>query len=225
MQKIWYVIIIAAATLSLAAASFAEHQEIEPNPEIASLIILKNDYVKPEHSKGFISETVSPYFQYHGWLGVGGDFTSQPGNKNYLEAKPYLTVNSGPYYALLGYSTNSAGNDYVQAGAWYLNRFGKIAVFADVRNYFAVDGKSSDYLDAFGEATYDLSRKVAAGVNAEYMHWWKGAEHNLYFIGPVVYYKLTKVTTIYGRVSREWNVIGSANEPTNRFRLGLKFSY
>ena len=211
----------------MSGMAFAEHREYEQKSSISTLILLKHDFVFPDKGKSFMSEALSLWWHVDDWFGIGGDFTAQPGNNNYLDASSYITINKkkSPIYGLMGYFTNSNGEDFIHTGGWYIDKFGKIDVFADVRNYWAVDGKSSSYLDSFGEATYALGDKFAPGINLEQIHYWSGGSHNWYFAGPIVYYKISETTTVYVRGSREWNVVGSASDSTNKVRVALKFNF
>lgn len=197
----------------------------EPSEEkVSTLLILKNDLVAPQHGKSFFSQTITGYWHYK-WIGGGGDFTYAP-RKEYLEIKPYVTVNKGPFYALLGYSGNSLEQKYIQAGGWYLNTFGKLTVFVDVRNYFGVNKSSISYLEAWISAYYKLGERFYIGAENKVAHWWDPKkDHNQVMLGPLVGYNITKTTSVYVRPSVTWDQIDGHTKRDFCLRVGLKFVF
>jgi hypothetical protein len=191
--------------------------------EVSTLAILKNDLIIPKEGKNIEVNSLFTYWNLGSW-GVGSEFTVKPG-KDYLEAKPIITLNKGSWSLVAGLSTNSLGADYAQGGAWYIKKHFGLNTFADVRYYGAISEKAISYFDGFFEATAPLSGRFDAGINAVY-DYWPDSGSDWYLVGPVVYCKLSKSVKVLGRVSREWNAANGAETTyADRFRLALKLNF
>jgi len=195
----------------------------EGEERVTSLFVLRNDWVSPKEGKSSVTQLNSGYWHFKSF-GGGIDVKSNL-QANFLEAQPYLTINSGPWYLLGGFSTNSAGADYIQTGLWYIKSFSKLTVIADLRNYWAVSEKANGYTDNLLEVTYPLTEKFFTGFDFRFDHWWKGKSHDWYLAGPLIGYNLTKSTSIFLRVSREWDVLDSRTSRADRIRIGLKLCF
>jgi hypothetical protein len=194
--------------------------------KVSTTLVLKGDFVKPKHSEAYFASQFNGYWHYK-WFGGGIDVTDNR-KAGWTQIKPYLTANKGPFYVLVGFQADTDKANYVQTGAWYVNRFKKLNVFLDVRNFWAASNKCYDYLDAWlaiWHPVTPISEKLYIGTELEYIHYWAGPRHNWYFIGPLVGYELTKNISIFVRLSREWDVCGSKTETTDRVRLGVKFNF
>jgi hypothetical protein len=210
--------LILVLQLCFAAAVRAEESGEE---KVSTLLILKNDLVSPQQGKSFFSQTISGYWHYK-WIGGGGDFTYTP-RKDFLEMKPYVTVNKGPFYALLGYSGNSLEQKYVQVGGWYWNTFGKLTVFVDVRNYCATNKSTVSYLDAWISAYYKLGDRFYIGAENRVAHWWDPKkDHNQVMLGPLAGINITKTTSVYVRPSVSWDMVDGITKRDFCVRVGWK---
>lgn len=209
----------------LLSANFLFAEEGEKNAKkVSTLIIMKHDWLKPQDSEGFSSYTTSLYWNYDKWLGFGLDATSRP-KFDYLELKPYATVNKGPYYLLAGFATDNSGGDYFQAGFWYYNLHldKKLEVYLDFRNYRAMSGKASSYTDNYIETSY-LIGDFAVGPVAFYDHWWN-KDLDIVSLGAIAYYKKSKSFIPYIRYMHDWSNNGSNTSELDRFRVGLKICF
>lgn len=213
------IIAIAILACLVAGVTFAQDKEAK----VSGSIVSKTDFVFPQEGKSKTTEVLSMYWQYKR-LGGGLDVVMDPKN-DFFQTEPYLTFNKGPWYLLGGAAINSAGNRWAQTGGWYINKFGRFNLVIDVRNYWGLNSQSVSFLDTFGEATYDLSEKLFAGLDVEYVHWWKGKSHNRYFVGPVLGYKVIKNLTVFVRPSREWDALAGSTKYTDKVRIGLKFCF
>lgn len=192
--------------------------------KISTLLILKNDLITPQQGKSFFSQTITAYWHYK-WLGGGGDFTYTP-RKEYLEIKPYITINKGPFYALVGYSGNSLEQKHIQVGGWYLDRFGKLVVFLDIRNYCAVNMISISYLETWINAYYPIGERFYIGTENKIVHWWDPKkDHNLVMLGPLVGVNITQATSVYIRPSVSWDMTDVQTKRDFCLRVGLKFQF
>jgi len=219
-----YGILILILLFSLAPSALAEETN---NEKVSTLIFLKNDLVRPQQgkvTKGYFTQTFSPYFHYK-WVGAGGDFSWTP-KKDYQELKPYVTANKGPFYALLGYSGNSLEQKFIQTGGWYLNRFGKLLLFGDLRNYWSANKTSISYLDFFTHVSHPIGQYFYAGLETKYIHWWDPKKsHDWFLVGPLVGVNLTKTISVYARPSLDWNKVDNHSTRAFTFRVGLKFQF
>lgn len=224
MKKVVLFLIMAVFCFTAELQAEDSSRDQKTVQKASTLIIIKNDFVEPEEKASYHKQSVSIYCHNGNWFGGGLDLTVKP-KYDYTEVKPYLTVNKGPFYLLGGLSINSAGNDYIQGGIWYTNKFGKVKVFFDLRNYWNIDGESTDYLDSFLKGEYPLGEKFYAGLDLDYCRYWQDGNHNFYFIGPYVGYKITDNTSIYLRLSRDWNVVNGNSDRTDKIRGGLKIAF
>ncbi|MCK4540180.1 hypothetical protein KAU09_03435 [Candidatus Parcubacteria bacterium] len=209
----------------LIMATFCFTAELQAEDKKASaLIVIKNDFVEPEKAESYHKQSMTIYCHDGNWFGGGLSVTVKP-KYDYTEVKPWFTLNKGPLYFLGGLSTDSSGNDYIQGGGWYINKFGKFKVFFDLRNYWNIDGESSDYLDCFLEGEYPLGKKFYVGLDLDYCHYWQDEDHNFYFVGPYVGYKVMDNLSVYLRLSCDWNVVHDNADRTDKARIGLKVTF
>lgn len=208
--------------MAIAFCFVTELQAEEGKP--LTLIILKNDSVNPKEGESYNKQSSSIYFHNGSWFGGGLDITVKS-KYDYMETNPYITVNRGHYYAIAGFSTNSNGSDYFQGGFWYINKFDKIEVFLDIRNYWGIGGETTDYADVFLRGEHPISEKFYIGIDLDYIRYWQDENHNFYFLGPYVGYKVTDITSIFLRVSREWDVVDGQSNSTDAVRLGMEIMY
>jgi len=164
------------------------------------------------------------FWHYNNWLGGVLDVTTKP-KFNYVQVKPYLTINKGPFYLLGGVSTDSVGTDYAHSGIWYTDTLNKVKVFFDLRNYWGIGGEPVDYLDAFLELERSLGEKFFYGLDLDYCHYWQDENHNFYFVGPYIGYKFTKSFAVFVRPSMEWDVLEGVSSKTDKIRLGVKINF
>jgi len=199
------------------------YAEEPKEPKIEGLIVLKNDWIpKP----GNDIPCLSTHFKYKS---LGGGFDLRYYNRGKVtEFQPYITMNKGPWYALVGYSVDANNVQYAQTGIWYIKNFGKLNILADVRNWWSLDtGKAKSYFDPFVQVLYpfpkawNIDNKLYFGVEGEINHWWSGPSHNWYLIGPVVGCNITKNLAVFVRASHEWNVKEDVMERAYRIRTGL----
>lgn len=228
MKKITGITMLFAVIMLFADMAFAEHRELpQDEKKIATLMLLKQNWIQPEHSDGFFCEGVTLYWHHKENIGLGMDIDLIP-KTDYQRYRAYLTYNSGPWYALAGISTDSGGKDYIQAGGWYFNKHGQTEVFVDQRVYMAVDGKSNTYSDLFVEIIHPVVGGVAVGINASYDHWFSSEQHNWWMAGPVVYLTdlLGEGWTPYFRVVYESDIkAGQQNSNAVDFRVALKITF
>ena len=218
MKRYLLALALFLAVVSFAPSAFCADQEKEE--KVSTTITIKNDWVFPNSGESFDVQRLSAYWHYRY---LGGGFDLNYGRKgDYIQVKPYLTLNKGPWYLVGGFSADNY-SQYVQTGFWYVNTFDKLGVFLDVRNYFGVGGKSDSYLDNFLELTYPLGKKFYVGVDLIYDHWWQGS-HDWALVGPLVGYKFTDTVSAFVRVSHEWDMAGKTSE-ANCVRLGLTFKF
>jgi hypothetical protein len=217
------IMILMALLLSSVATVQAEEQE---GDKVSTALAIKGDFVSPHHGEKHFAAQFNGYWHYK-WFGTGIDVTDKR-HAGWTQVKPYVTANKGPFYVLAGLQADTNKANHLQTGVWYVNRFKKLNVFLDVRQYWAVNDKCRDYIDAWLSVTNPvtpISERLFVGTELEYIHYWSGPSHNWYFIGPLVGFEITKNISIFARLSREWDVCGSKTETTNRVRLGVKFSF
>ncbi|MCK4650173.1 hypothetical protein KAT36_02980 [Candidatus Pacearchaeota archaeon] len=210
--------------VGLVPAFGAEDNSENKGKGSSTLIILKNDLAKTKEGESYHKQSVTIYCHNGNWFGGGLSATVKP-THDYAEVNPFFTVNKGPLYLLGGLSTNSSGNDYAQAGIWYIDKFGKIATFFILKNYWNIAGESTDYLDAFLELEYPLGKKFYAGIDLDYCHYWQDENHYFYFIGPYAGYKILDNLSVYLRLSRGWNIVEDQSNRTDNIRTGLEISF
>jgi hypothetical protein len=156
-------------------------------------------------------------------LGIGGDFTYQP-NIDYVEYAPYLTLKSGPHYALLGMSAGSLKNDFVQVGYWHINTYAKVNVVVDMRAYLGTNKTSNGFLDNYLEVTYPAGAKFKAGIVAEDIYSIAG-KGNTFQTGPIAYLDISKSVTIFGRYQHGWMTSQAPTSESDMFRLAIQYSF
>lgn len=170
--------------------------------------------------KGYYDELCVYWLKGESALGV--DVKVNPAD-DYLAVKPYLTIKlrpDSPIDLLLGLTTDSTGADYVQAGFWYMNTFGRVNALLDVRNYGGMAGETADYMEDFLRLSRAVREKspLGIGIDIDYIRWWQSAD-NAYFLGPFINYKVSSTFSLFLRGSRLW--VGSTTEDT----LTLKASF
>jgi hypothetical protein len=208
MKKLFTIIL--AAALLLPAIALAEDNSIE------TFVIQRNDYVVPRDGDPYFSHGIFAWWHTYGWLGLGIDVTVKP-KQDFLEANPFVTVNKGPWYLNVGTVTNSDGSDYVHYGIWYFNRHldNKVEIFLDLRNFSGIGGETSDYLDAFLQTEYDITKNLSIGAVADYCRYWEESQ-DYWAYGPIAYYKISDVTKVFGRWTHD-------TDGTNKYRAGFEF--
>ncbi|MFH1583084.1 MAG: hypothetical protein ABIB72_02065 [Candidatus Falkowbacteria bacterium] len=196
----------------------------DPNSErVSTLIDIRNDFILSEKGENQTGQSMKVLWQYK-W--IGGFLESDYKSKNHaLTIKPSFLLKQGPWYFLGGASTNSQGSDFVQAGVWYLNSFGKFNIFLDLRNYWSVSDKENGYTDNLLRVMYPIGGKFSAGFDLYYDHWWNQPSHNWFLVGPRVKYQLTKKINIYLRVSHEWDVFNGKTGGTDRIITGIQIFF
>ena len=210
------IILATAVTLFVSAPILAQ----EP---VSTIIDIRNDLIFPEKGGDQTAQSLKIWLQYGR---ISGFLESDFKNENHaLTIKPSLLFKQGPWYFLGGLSTNSQGSDFVQAGLWHVSRFGQFSVLLDLRNYWSVSGKGNSYTDNLLRVMYPIAGKLSIGGELSYDHWWNERDRNWFFIGPRVSYQLTKEMSVYVRVSREWDAIGSRTESTDRIRTAVQFNF
>jgi hypothetical protein len=226
VKKYVYITILFAVTMLFASIAFAEHIELQPTKDEKPglLSYIKNDWVEPDHGKGFyISDTV--IWVHYKEVGLYLRTIDIP-EKNSVRFSPAISYQvSRKLYLVGGVSNSSNGDKWYQTGVWYVDQFadGKINVLLDARNYFRAGGNATDYMDDFLEITFKPSEKLTVGINAAWDHWWKSGK-DWYLVGPVAYYNITKNIAPFARVSREWSP-GNPADTATRYRLGLLFRF
>jgi hypothetical protein len=207
-------------------AASAQGEHMQPTePELSVLFIQKNDILKPSGKEAFyVGETV--VYAHKGELGLWLSVIETPnhdGQPDYVRFRPVVTYNpnGGPVYFVGGVSTDSKSADFIQAGYWYIQKFGKLSVYLDHREYTGISTGAASYLDTFNEVTYKVSEKVALGVNVAYDRFWS-QEKNWLLAGPVGYYDISKKSKIFLRPSREWT---TGTKPTDRYRVGITYFF
>lgn len=229
MRKVLFVVTL----LVLFVSSFAWAEDTGKSEEVLSeklttTFTFKNDTYIPSAGESFNIQRVSIYSHWRNF-GLGSDFNIA-GKTDYFQAKPFATVNSGPWYLVAGGAFSNM-DSFVQAGFWYVNKHAGFDIFVDVRNYFGLDGRSKGFLDSFIEVTRPIgeSKKFFIGINAENNHWWGGG-HEWYQAGPVAGYKFGKVLalkdlTVFGRIAREWDDCYGCNTQADSFRVGFTVQF
>lgn len=94
--------------------AFLWAEENRAEEKVSTYMLLKSNLINPKGEGSYFSYGLFSYW-YNSWLGAGVDVTSTP-KKEFLEAKPFVTINKGPFYAIGGLSTDSTGADYAFGG-------------------------------------------------------------------------------------------------------------
>lgn len=219
MKRFIYAIIILAVVLSTFQLWAAQSDGSE---KPSTLVILKNDVVSPEKGDDIVCQNLFIYWK-KGVLG-GGVETNFTAKTNYLQLKPIVTYEVIKGVSMVaGAATDSVGKDFADVGVWFNTNIGEAKLFVDIRNYWGLNAKSSDYTDNFLEVTYPAGEKFTLGVNAAYDRWWKTGNEWI-LAGPVIYYKASKEVTIFTRVSQEWSM-AEKTSTADRYRIGIKFFF
>jgi hypothetical protein len=214
----------------MSGMAFAEDMELpQDHKTVSVLMLLKQNWIMPEHGDAFFSEGITLYGHHRSNIGLGMDIDLTP-KADYHRYRAYLTYNSGPWFALAGISTDSNGSEYAQAGFWYSKKHGLWEIFIDQRLYMATDGKSVTYSDLYVEAVYPVVKDVKLGLNACYDHGFAGKakKFDWWFVGPVVYFDnlLGNGLTPYFRIGYESNVLpGQKNKNAVDGRAALKITF
>jgi len=200
--------------------------------KFSTYIVIKNDFGFPQEGKDYTMQALCAYWHYQlpgSWsnVGIGGGIDSRVNfEDDFLEGSPYITLNHGPWYVLVGGVIDSGSQNFVQTGIWYINswQIKKIAEFdviLDVRNYWPVEGKNLDpYIDNFVEITTPIGR-FFVGTDLEYVHWWTGPSHNYVSVGPIVGYKFTKNISVFVRPTYDGDFEKNKTTGIARVRVGL----
>jgi len=141
--------------------------------KISTSLTLRNDYIVPKKDgeSSFRHEVIA---YWHSdlkdfGLGFGIDVQTTP-KKDYTNSKFTATLNRGPYYLVLGMATDSAGNDFVHSGLWWIKSFKDICIALDLRWYQDIVGNGQSYNDNFLEVVQRFG-KLGVGFNAVYDRW------------------------------------------------------
>lgn len=187
-------------------------------------ITLKNNWSDPQGGPGAFSQTVSLFVQTPSWLGLAGDFTYQS-KGDYVAYAPFLTLNAGPHYLLLGYSADNVGKDFVQVGYWHLNQYAGFKVIADIRAYVAANEKSQGFLDSYLEVGRNVLPELKVSLVVDDVYAFDGAA-NTVLLGPLVCYKATKQVSFIGRYLHAWSDSdASGTSQADKFRLAIQYSF
>ncbi len=220
------MILLSLCSVCLAQEEYAEIEGQESS-KIGGSITIKNDWISRPNSD---VPSLSTYFK---WKFLGGGFDLKYCSRGSVtKFQPYITLNKGPWYALVGYSVDDSHAQYFQTGVWYVNSFGKLSVVLDVRNWWSLNSwKTQSYFDPFVQLLYPIPKpfniddKLYFGLEGEINHWWSGQAHNWYQVGPVVRCKITKNLAVFLRLSHEWDVKEDSTENAFRIRTGVVFSF
>ncbi len=221
MKKSMFFATIIVVFCSLSSNVLA--QDLEGLKGESGYVALKNNWAVPEKGKTVFSQTVSMFLQTNSSVGIGGDFTYQQ-NGEYVEYAPYLTLNSGPHYALIGLSANNIKGSYVQAGYWNVNKYAEISLVADMRAFIGTNNKSDSFLDNYFEVSYPIKSAIKVGIVAEDVYSLAG-DGNTILVGAVAYVDLSKTVKIFGRYLHSWCMSDSTTSQADKFRLGIQYSF
>lgn len=218
MQKGMFLLLVGLCLIF----SSAFQAEAGDEGKVSGTLVYRGNVISPDEGKSFWSHDLNAYIRMNEKLGIGLDTTSCPEN-NYLNIKPYATWKLVDGLNLVGgLSTNSKGADYAHAGVWYFSTLGKNAsIFVDPRFYFEASDDAKNYFDGFAEFNYSVSSEVSLAINVIYDHWWQ-SQTDWALVGPVVYWKINKSTTLFSRIARETNFEGGN---ATDLRIGLKFNF
>lgn len=229
MKKLVCIIVFLAA-LGNFSMTFAEEFELPQDQKtVATLMLIKQNWIAPEHGDGFFKEGITLWWHHQSNIGFGIDIDLTP-KTNYQRYLAYINYNhdSDPWYPLVGVSTDSLGKDFIQTGLWYFKKHGQTEVFVDERIYWSVNGKSDTYSELFVEVIYPIVKDVKIGINACFDHWFSGSQHNWWMTGPIVYFDnlLGAGVTPYVRVAYESDVrAGQKNSNAIDVRIALKLAF
>lgn len=222
MKKIM-IMLVAAIVVLCCGAEIVRGEESGSQKNVSGFLTLKNNWVNPQKGEDVFFQTACVFVQTTSPLGIGGDFTYQP-DGDYVEYAPYLTLNSGPHYAIVGLSANSLGGDYVQAGYWHINKYGKVKVVADLRAYLETNSKSKTFLDNYLEVGYPMGASISASLAMEDIYKFDGAA-NTFQAGPIIYYKVSKSVVVFGRYLHAWSKSDAGKSQAEKFRLGIQYPF
>lgn len=220
MRRSIFVVILLALIL-VPALGFCFHIIGE---SAVSKLSLQTDLMRPKEGDDFVAQKVIMHVQ-KGDLGLGGE-TLIITKKDYLRFRPYVTLKAGPVTPIMGLSTDSAGQDFVNAGLWYAKKVGaRVNLFVDLRNYWGLNGDSNGFTDNLLAVSVSLSDQAYVGVDLFYDHYWE-TDDDWYKIGIPVGYKLTKDVTVFLRPGFErFLPQGGEHADTESLRLGLNVNF
>jgi hypothetical protein len=221
VNKVLFLLKIVIVFVMLPLSVLAEEKT---GDRITTMLILRNDLIAPQSGKKLSVQSVVAYWHYK-WIGGGAEVYHVPGKKNYDEIKPILTVNKGPLYGLVGYRGNSLSEKYIQVGGWYVNRFRKLTVFLDVRNFCAVSKTSVSYLETWVSFYYPLGDRFYIGAENRFIHWWDPKNHNLATAGPELGVNITKTMSVYFRPFVSWDMMDAKTNRDLGLQFGLKLQF
>jgi hypothetical protein len=203
----------------------AKAEELQVAERVSGYIDIRNDFVYPENGKSVVAQSLNTSWKYKQFSGLLE--TSYTSATDSFTLKPSVQFYKGPWAVLAGLSANEKGTKFVQAGIWYSNKFWDfVSVAGDFRNYFSTTGRDDGYFDGFVRVMIPtFIEKLSVGVDLDYLHWWNGQSHDLYFAGPRIYYQLTETIGIYARAAYQVDVKGSVETETFCYRIAgvIKF--
>lgn len=199
---------------------FAE--EVINHEKVSGSIELRNNLIFPEKGEDLTSQTVNVYLQYKQFSGYLE--TCYKSQDHSFVFKPSIQYTFGHWSLLLGVSSDNSGSDFVQAGLWYANNFGKFKVLVDARNYFSISGKSDGFTDNTLRVMYSITEKISIGTDLMFDRWWNDS-HNWYLFGPRVSYQFNNNISLFIRASRDWDVKNIETTTTDQIRTGLIISF
>lgn len=219
MKKLMLVVVV--VFLMVSAALVSAQEPVAKKVDV--LIDLRNDFVASEKSSNKTIQAATVWVQ--GKL-VGGILEPEYCSKTHYEKiKGSLLLKQGSWYFLAGATSDSLGNDFVQAGIWYVGKVGKANVLVDARNYWSTSGRDNGYTDNLLRVMYPIGKGFSVGMDFAYDHWWSSPSHDWYCVGPRISYKVTENISVYARVSRDWNVVSGEAEKTDKIRVGLSLTF
>jgi hypothetical protein len=223
MKKLVCIIITLAALLGSFAAVFAEEQKAPSS--LVMMAIPRIDFVMPQKGDSTEVYRFFGYGLYNNTFGLGADVASIP-ERDYSEVKPIATLNSGPHFVVTGLKITTADkeNKYLQAGYWFFKSNAEYRLLVDIRNYFDIGGDKSSYLDSCVEYVKWFG-KIGVGPTATFDYWWH-KDRNLFDVGPIAYYALSKDPFIapFVRYQHEWKRWGGISSQTDYLRFGVYVS-
>lgn len=197
---------------------------VSAQDKISTFIDFRNDYVMPENGDDQYVQAMAIWWQYKSAGLIIEESYADKSHSSCLKSALSWKVGKA-WYLIGGVSVNSQGLKFVQTGVWYINKLGKASIYIDLRNYLSITDQKNGYTDNLFRIMYPIGKGFSVGTDLIYDHWWSGPSHSWYFIGPRLSYKINVKTSIYARVSREWNVKEASSVTTDKLRVGLTFSF
>lgn len=218
-----FIFALSAVLFLLYLSSASSENQINSEKKIKTTMSIRSDYVHLDKGGDLFNPNAMLFWHYDKRYGLGLNVSAIP-KHDFVNINPFFSINTGPWFLISGFSTDSLGNDYFMPGFWYFKVDGIERTFIEVKNYFDISGNENDYLHFYAEKAFRFTKRISVGPAVLCNHWWK-KEHDFYALGLVGYFKATDSMFIFVRNTFESDRTANLKCRSNKNRIGIEIHF